>query len=85
MRNRINGLRSQLVAQINAAGVDTDFSFIEREKGMFSFLGTNVEQVQKLVNDYSIYLVNSSRINVAGINDSNIEYLANSLAAVLKG
>lgn len=85
MRNRINGLRSQLVAQINTAGVDTDFSFIEREKGMFSFLGTNVEQVQKLVNDYSIYLVNSSRINVAGINDSNIEYLANSLAAVLKG
>ena len=85
MRNRINGLRSQLVAQINTAGVDTDFSLIEREKGMFSFLGTNVEQVQKLVNDYSIYLVNSSRINVAGINDSNIEYLANSLAAVLKG
>ena len=85
MRNRINGLRSQLVAQINTAGVDTDFSFIEREKGMFSFLGTNVEQVQKLVNDYSIYLVNSSRINVAGINDSNIEYLPNSLAAVLKG
>ena len=51
---------------------------------MFSFLGVNVDQVQTLVNDYSIYLVNSSRINVAGINDSNIEYLSNSLAAVLK-
>ena len=51
---------------------------------MFSFLGVNVDQVQSLVNDHSIYLVNSSRINVAGINDSNIEYLANSLAAVLK-
>ena len=56
----------------------------EREKGMFSFLGVNVGQVQTLVNDYSIYLVNSSRINVAGINDANIEYLSNSLAAVLK-
>jgi aspartate aminotransferase len=44
----------------------------------------NVDQVQSLVNDYSIYLVNSSRINVAGINDANIEYLANSLATVLK-
>ncbi len=84
MRDRINGLRSQLVAQIKTAGVDQDFSFIEREKGMFSFLGVSVEQVQKLVNDYSIYLVNSSRINVAGINDSNIDYLANSLAEVLK-
>ncbi len=84
MRNRINGLRSQLVRQVNAAGLDRDFSFIEREKGMFSFLGVSVDQVQSLVKDYSIYLVNSSRINVAGINDNNIEYLVQSLAAVLK-
>ena len=84
MRDRINGLRAQFVKQIKSIGIDQDFSFIEREKGMFSFLGVNVDQVQTLVNDYSVYLVNSSRINVAGINDSNIEYLANSLAAVLK-
>jgi len=80
---RINGLRTQLVEQIKAAGVDQDFSFIQREKGMFSFLGVNVDQVQRLVNEFSIYLVNSSRINVAGINESNIEYLASSLARVL--
>jgi aspartate aminotransferase len=84
MRNRINGLRAQLVKQIETIGIDQDFSFIEREKGMFSFLGVNVDQVQSLVNDYSIYLVNSSRINVAGINDANIKYLAESLATVLK-
>ena len=84
MRDRINGLRAQFVKQIKSIGIDQDFSFIEREKGMFSFLGVNVDQVQTLVNDCSVYLVNSSRINVAGINDSNIEYLANSLAAVLK-
>jgi len=84
MRNRINGLRSQLVRQIKEAGIDRDFSFIEREKGMFSFLGVSVDQVKSLINDYSIYLVNSSRINVAGINDNNIDYLVQSLAAVLK-
>jgi aspartate aminotransferase len=84
MRDRINGLRSQFVKQIQSIGIKQDFSFIEREKGMFSFLGVNVGQVQTLVNDYSIYLVNSSRINVAGINDANIEYLSNSLATVLK-
>jgi aspartate aminotransferase len=84
MRDRINGLRAQFVKQIQSIGIGQDFSFIEREKGMFSFLGVNVDQVQTLVNDYSIYLVNSSRINVAGINDSNIKYLANSLATVLK-
>lgn len=83
MRDRINGLRVQFVKQIQAAGIGDDFSFIEREKGMFSFLGVNLEQVQSLVNDYSIYLVNSSRINVAGINDDNIDYLAASLASVL--
>ena len=83
MRNRINGLRAQFVKQIQSIGIDQDFSFIQREKGMFSFLGVDLNQVQSLVNDYSIYLVNSSRINVAGINDSNIEYLANSLATVL--
>jgi len=76
-------LRSKFVKQIQMAGIDKDFSFIEREKGMFSFLGVNVEQVQSLVNDYSIYLVDSSRINVAGINDENVEYLSKSLAAVL--
>jgi aspartate aminotransferase len=84
MRDRINGLRAQFVKQIQSVGIEQDFSFIEREKGMFSFLGVNVDQVRTLVNDYSIYLVNSSRINVAGINDSNIEYLSDSLATVLK-
>ncbi|MEX2468265.1 MAG: amino acid aminotransferase [Pseudohongiellaceae bacterium] len=84
MRNRINGLRAQLVEKLQAAGIQRDFSFIEREKGMFSFLGVNVEQVQTLINDYSIYLVNSSRINVASINDDNIGYLVESVAAVLK-
>ncbi len=84
MRDRINSLRSLLVSRLRDAGVDQDFSFIEREKGMFSFLGVTKEQVQSLINDYSIYLVNSSRINVASINDDNIDYLTSSIAAVLK-
>ena len=83
MRDRINGLRSLLVSRLRDAGVDQDFSFIEREKGMFSFLGVNKEQVQSLINDYSIYLVNSSRINVASVNEDNIDYLTASIAAVL--
>lgn len=83
MRERINGLRSQLVAKLKTAGVDQDFSFIEKEKGMFSFLGLSPEQVQTLIDDYSIYMVKSSRINVAGISSSNIDYLAESIAKVL--
>ena len=84
MRDRINSLRALLVERLHAAGVDRDFSFIENEKGMFSFLGVNKDQIQTLISDYAIYLVNSSRINVASINESNIDYLADSVAAVLK-
>ncbi len=83
VRNRINKLRSQLVNALKAKGVARDFSFIEKEKGMFSFLGISVNQVQTLIRDYSIYLVDSSRINIAGINDNNIDYLTDSLIKVL--
>ena len=85
MRDRINRLRSLLVTRIKEADINDDFSFIEREKGMFSFLGITVDQVQSLIDDYSIYLVNSSRINVASINDKNIDYLVSSLAAICDG
>jgi aspartate aminotransferase len=83
VRNRINGLRTELVNALKAKGIDQDFSFIQREKGMFSFLGLSVEQVHSLINDYSIYLVDSSRINIAGINSSNLDYLADSIKNVL--
>jgi len=84
MRERINGLRTQFVDRLVSSGVNRDFSFIQNEKGMFSFLGIDVAQVQTLVNDYSIYLVDSSRINVAGINDSNIDYLVDSIKKVVR-
>ncbi|HTR00548.1 MAG TPA: amino acid aminotransferase [Candidatus Acidoferrum sp.] len=83
MRDRINSLRAMLVAKLKAKGVNRDFSFIQHEKGMFSFLGLTPEQVKRLVGEFSIYLVGSSRINVAGINNKNIDYLVNAIAAVL--
>jgi aspartate aminotransferase len=83
MRDRINGLRRMLVQKLQETGVDKDYSFIQNEKGLFSFLGLSKAQVESLINDYSIYLVNSSRVNVAGINNANIDYLADSIAKVL--
>ena len=83
MRKRIKDLRSQLVDAIKAEGVEQDFSFIERQNGMFSFLGVNAKQVDKLVNEHSVYLVGSSPINLAGLNQHNIAYVAKSIAAVL--
>ncbi|PTA50239.1 aromatic amino acid aminotransferase [Shewanella morhuae] len=83
MRDRINGNRAILVDKLKANGVDRDFSFITRQKGMFSFLGVNPEQVARLQKEFSIYMVGSSRISIAGISEDNVDYLAQSIAKVL--
>lgn len=82
VRFRINETRA-LLAEALSQSSDRDFSFITREKGMFSFLGISREQVQKLVHEHSIYLVDSSRINVAGINADNMGYFVKALTSVL--
>ncbi len=83
MRERINQLRVLLVDKLSGEGVDRDFSFIARQHGMFSFLGLSVAQVDQLREQFSIYMVGSSRVNIAGISQANIDYLAQSVAAVL--
>jgi len=83
MRNRINGLRKTLSEKITAAGIEKDFSFLQRQSGMFSFLGLTVDQVRRLREEYSIYTVDSARVNVASFNDSNIDYFIEALKTVL--
>jgi len=83
MRDRINGLRRVLAEKFREAGVERDFSFMERQSGMFSFMGLSVEQVQRLRDEFSIYMVNSGRINVASLNGDNIDYFVESVATVL--
>ncbi len=83
MRNRINGLRKTLAEKISASGISKDFSFLERQSGMFSFLGLSVEQVGRLKNEFAIYTVNSARVNVASFNEGNMDYFIEALATVL--
>ncbi len=82
-RTRINGLRSYIVEKFKEHNVPGNFDFIAKQNGMFSFLGIDKEAIQTLKDDYSIYIVGSSRINVAGVNKSNADYLAKALATVL--
>ena len=82
MCQRINGLRSTLREGLEAR-CSEDYSFIEKEKGMFSFLGLSAQQAQRLRQDYGVYMLDSSRINVAGVNARNIDYLADAVAKVL--
>lgn len=85
MRNRINSYRQLIIDKLAGEGVTQDFSFITRQHGMFSFLGINKEQIDRLRSEFSIYMVGSSRVSIAGLNHSNIDYFAKSVATVLKG
>jgi aspartate aminotransferase len=83
MRTRLNSLRRLLVDKLAARKTPMDFSFIARERGMFSFLGITKEQVIRLREEFHVYMVESSRINVAGINHGNVDRVADAIAAVL--
>jgi len=83
MRKRIFQLRGQLLEQLSAKGASNDFSFITQQSGMFSFLDISPEQVQRLRDEFSIYMTGDSRINVAGVNSHNIDYLSSAIVSVL--
>lgn len=83
MRDRLNILRAQLAKKFSARLGTSRFDFIPQQRGMFSFLGLNKAQVQRLKQENSIYMVDSSRINVAGINQQNIDYFCDAVCAVL--
>jgi len=83
MRERIACMRQLFVDTLRAKGVQQDFSFITRQRGMFSFSGIKPEQVDKLRSDFGIYVVRSGRINVAGMTEANMDRLCSAIQAVL--
>ena len=85
MRDRINAMRHLFVETLNQLGVEQDFSFIAQQRGMFSFSGLTPDQVAALRDNYSIYIVGSGRINVAGLTEENMDYLCRAIAEVVRG
>ena len=83
MRDRLNGLRRLLADKLSAAS-GRDFDFIARQYGMFSFLGLSPDQVGRLREQYGIYMVDSSRINIAGVRHDNVDYVSSAVAAILR-
>ncbi len=85
MRDRIRAMRTGLVEQLKAAGVEQDFSFVIKQRGMFSYTGLTVDQVEKLKSDFGIFAVSTGRICLAALNSRNIGYVARAIAQVVKG
>ena len=85
MRERLIDMRVLLNDALVKKAPDHDFSHLTRATGMFCFLGITAEQVARLKKDFGVYMVDSSRINVAGITPDNVNYLADAIAATLQG
>ncbi|WP_411991397.1 aromatic amino acid transaminase [Agarivorans sp. DSG3-1] len=83
MRERIKEMRDLFVATLAAKGATGDYSFIQRQNGMFSFSGLSKEQVQTLKEEHGVYIVGSGRISVAGMTKNNMEALCAAIAAVV--
>lgn len=84
MRERIRAMRNGLVERLQAAGVDRDFSFVNVQRGMFSYSGLTAAQVDRLREEFGIYAVSTGRICVAALNTRNLDVVANAIAHVLK-
>jgi len=83
MRQRILAMRVSLVDKLQGRGVSTDFSFVIRQRGMFSYTGLDVAQVDRMRDEFGIYAVGTGRICLAALNTKNIDYVADAIAAVL--
>ena len=83
MRSRMQDLRSLLVTKLKEYGAQQDFEFVKQQKGMFSYLCISPEQVIAMRDKHSVYFVESSRVNIAGISLKNVDSLAKSLVSVL--
>jgi len=83
MRLRIRGMREQMVALLAKKAPQRDFSFVGRQRGMFSYSGLTTEQVHRLRNEFGIYALDTGRICVAALNQSNIEVVTDAIVQVI--
>ncbi len=84
MRNRIKAMRSALVKGLADCGVPGDFSFIEKQRGMFSFSGLSDDVVKWLRAEKSIFVVGGGRINLAGLTTQNVDHVCQAIAEAVK-
>jgi aromatic-amino-acid transaminase len=83
MRQRIRAMRVGLVEKLQGKGARQDFSFVTRQRGMFSYTGLSAAQVDRMRDEFGIYAVSTGRICLAALNNRNVDYVAEAIAAVL--
>ncbi|CAK9886357.1 MAG: Aromatic-amino-acid aminotransferase [Candidatus Erwinia impunctatus] len=83
MRERILTMRQSLAEALQVELPSHDFSYLLKQRGMFSYTGLSSEQVDRLRNEFGIYLIASGRMCVAGLNSNNVTQVAKAFAAVM--
>ena len=83
MRRRIKAMRQKLHEVLSSRLPGRDFSYFVKQRGMFSYTGLNPAQVDRLRDEFAVYLVRSGRMCVAGLNGGNVDYVAEAIATVL--
>ncbi len=84
MRDRICLMREQLASKLSARVPGQDFSYVTRQRGMFSYSGLSRDAVTRLREQFGVYAVDTGRICVAALNSRNIDYVADAIASVMK-
>lgn len=79
VRNTMLGLREQLASELQRLSGSDRFGFIAQHRGMFSRIGATPEQVQTMRDDFGVYMVGDSRMNIAGLNQSTVPILAEAI------
>jgi aromatic-amino-acid transaminase len=83
MRERIKAMRKSLHAVLSAKVPGRSFNYFLTQRGMFSYTGLSAAQVDRLREEFGVYLIRSGRMCVAGLNTRNVEATASAIAAVI--
>ncbi|KLP43413.1 aromatic amino acid transaminase [Enterobacter ludwigii] len=83
MRKRILTMRQELVDVLKEAVPGHNFDYLLKQRGMFSYTGLSAAQVDRLREEFGVYLISSGRMCVAGLNASNVHRVAQAFAAVM--
>ncbi|EMH0683562.1 TPA: aromatic amino acid transaminase [Klebsiella aerogenes] len=83
MRTRILAMRQTLVDALKEAVPGKNFDYLLKQRGMFSYTGLSAAQVDRLREEFGVYLIASGRMCVAGLNSRNVQRVAQAFAAVM--
>eukprot|EP00764_Aduncisulcus_paluster_P013402 gnl/Carplike_NY0171/682_a943_1637.p1 GENE.gnl/Carplike_NY0171/682_a943_1637~~gnl/Carplike_NY0171/682_a943_1637.p1 ORF type:complete len:291 (+),score=93.64 gnl/Carplike_NY0171/682_a943_1637:404-1276(+) len=83
MAGRLLDMRKKIYDALSKTAPEKNWDHVIYQRGMFSFTGLDSHQVKMLADEYHIYMVSSGRMALTGLNDGNIQYVADSIKAVL--